>query len=128
MWVTDMATIPVSSPLYKLLFSVTTCRLILANQNETGPVYIMLRVARFPFHRLRRSHRYLLRRMRVCNPHCAENACSRQVRWDGRTMDLEKVNSRLTYSSKADVQQPVKTENAASWGDILLLVEAYTRL
>jgi len=97
---------PVSSPLYQLPFSVTTYRLVIlatsSNQNETGRVYIMLRAARFPFHRLRRTGVY--------NPHFAGNAPSKQVRRDGRTMGLEKVNSRLTYSSQADVLQPAKTE------------------
>ena len=62
-----------------------------------GRVYILLRVARFPFHMQRRTGGY--------NAHFAENAHSKQMRRDGYTMGLEKVNSRLTYNSKADVLQ-----------------------
>ena len=80
----------------------------------------MLRVARF--HRQRRTGEY--------NPHAAENARSKQVRRDGHTMGLEKVNSRLTYSSKAVVRlQLAKTEMPSlAKIDIPLLVESYTRL
>ena len=81
----------------------------------------MLRVARFPFHRQRRTGGY--------NPHFAENARSKQVRRDGHTMGLEKVNSCLTYSSKADVLQLAKTEMPSlAKVDIPLLVESYIRL
>jgi hypothetical protein len=42
-------------------------------------------------------------------------------------MGLEKVNSHLTYASKADVLQPAKTEMPPlAKVDILLLVESYT--
>jgi len=52
-------------------------------------------------------------------------ARSRQVRRDGRNIGLEEVNSDLTYSSKADVPQPAKTEmSAPTKVDIHLLVEA----
>ena len=87
----------------------------------------MLRVACFPFHSPRRSHRYRLRLTGIYNPHFARNAHSKQVRRDRRTMGLEKVNSRLTYASKADVLQPAKTEMPPlAKVDILLLVESYT--
>jgi hypothetical protein len=82
----------------------------------------MLRVARFPFHRQRRTGGYI--------PHVAENARSKQVRRDGHTMGLEKVNSRLTYSSKADVLlQLAKTEMLSlAKAHIPLLVESYIQL
>ena len=80
----------------------------------------MLRVARFPFHRQRRAGGY--------NPHFAENARSKQVRRDGHTMGLEKVNSRLMYSYKVDVLQPAKTEMLPlAKVDIPLLVESSHR-
>jgi hypothetical protein len=80
----------------------------------------MLRVARFPFHRQRQMGGY--------NPHFTENARSKQVRRDRHKMGLEKVNSRLTYSSKADVLQLAKTEMPSLANvDIPLLVESYIR-
>jgi hypothetical protein len=89
----------------------------------------MLRVARFPFHRPTQSHRYWLKRKGVYNPHFAGNAHSKQVRRDGHTIGLEKVNSRLTYSSKEDVLQVAKTEMLSpAKVDIPLLVESYILL
>jgi len=86
----------------------------------------MLRVARFhwQFHRPRRSHLYQLRRTDGYNQHSAGNAVSGQVRRDGGNLGLGQVNSRLTYSSKADVPQPAKSEMPAPAKlDIPLLVE-----
>jgi hypothetical protein len=87
-------------------------------------MYIMLRVASSPFHRLRRFHHHPLRQTRGYNQHSAGNIRSRQVRRDGGKMGLGQVNSSLTYSSKADVPQPAKTEMPAPAKlDIPLLVE-----
>ena len=62
------------------------------------------------------------------NLHFARNARTKQVRRDGRTMGLEKVNSRLMYSYKVDVLQPAKTEMLPlAKVDIPLLVESSHR-
>jgi hypothetical protein len=81
----------------------------------------MLRVARFPFHRQRQTG------PGGYNPHVVENARSNQVRRDGHTMGLEKVNSRLTYSSKADVRLQLAKAEMSSLAkvDIPLLVKSY---
>jgi hypothetical protein len=121
-WCTTQFMSHLRSALYRLPFSVTTYRLILANQNETGRAYLMLRVAHFPFHRQRRTGGY--------NPHVAENARNKQVRRDRHTMGLEKVNSRLTYSSKADVRRQLAKTEMPSLAKVHkpLLVESYIRL